>query len=310
MPTRIISMATYPCIREINRNAALNIARRGRTVEGMAWFTRHFPDARAIAVDPALVGGAAVAAVDVRDIVLAVPRIAQCSVCGSQCTEKLFDATVFTIVYAQPVRLQTWRCTNPTCTFVAPWDGREFGIINAYNVALLAFELALEYLELFCGSGASVASWSAAKVTQYMSVNDAQPDEATKLAKTWTGLRSRMPSWIATFVYLMQIDADIFDCVYLADKLDMVAGDGILLSIAASRLKTLKQPWSADPDRLAAANRVLELCLDENATKIVRLLAVIVADAHDLIPMSRLKPFVDSIHCSKTYTPLGNLTPM
>ncbi|KAJ3344994.1 hypothetical protein GGF32_008696 [Allomyces javanicus] len=209
----------------------------------------------AIAADPALADGAAVAAGVVREIVLAVPGIAWCTVCGSRCTEKSFDATVFTIAYAQPVRLQTWRCTNLTCPFVAPWDGREFGIINANNVTLLAFELALVYLELFHGSGASVASWWAAKVTQYLSVIDAQPDEAAKLANTWTGLRSRMGSWIAAFVYLMQIDADIFDCACPAGKLDMVAADGIVLSIAASRLKTLTRPWSAGESVHRASTR-------------------------------------------------------
>ncbi|KAJ3347160.1 hypothetical protein GGF32_007072, partial [Allomyces javanicus] len=332
----------------------------------MAWFVQHFSNAAALADHIA------------HDIVLAIPHTLSCAKCGSQCAEKSFDATVFTLAYTQPVRLLTWRCT--ACAFVAPWDGREFGIVNMNNVTLLAFELILEYLELFRESGASVSSWWAAKVAHYIAIFGAQLNEVVDLTKTWTGLRSRLPSWIAAFVYLMRIDAAIFDCMCPpGEKLEMVAADGIVLSIAMSRLKTLQQPWSfgesvhrasvrtdrnvdppkrgheetfvkalrvaihqrislaialdnangvvvgnddapdgnvadeqdnaLDPNRLAAANLVLAQCLAVGSSTIVQLLAVIVTDMHDLVPTSRLKPFIDSIHSGKTCTPLSNLIP-
>ncbi|KNE67143.1 hypothetical protein AMAG_12217 [Allomyces macrogynus ATCC 38327] len=246
------------------------------------------------------------------------------------------------------------------------------------NVTLLAFELILEYLELFHESGASVSSWWAAKVAHYIAILSAPPNEVADLTKTWNGLRSWLPSWIAAFVYLMRIDAAIFDCMCPPrEKLEMVTADGIILSIAMSRLKMLQQPWSGgesvhhasvrtdrnvdppkrgheetfvkalrvaihrrislaialddangvvavdnddapdgdvadeqlDRNRLAAANLVLTQCLAVDSTTIVQLLAVIVADMHDLVPSNWLKPFIDSIHSGKTCMLLSNLIP-
>ncbi|KNE60955.1 hypothetical protein AMAG_06717 [Allomyces macrogynus ATCC 38327] len=311
--------------------------RQGRSMKGMAWFVQHFSNAAALADEI------------VHGIVLAVPHTLLCAKCGSRCAKTSFDATVFTLAHVQPVRLLTWRCT--ACAFVSPWDGREFGIVNMNNVTLLAFELILEYLELFRESGASVSSWWAAKVAHYIAILSAPPNEVADLTKTWNGLRSRLPSWIAAFVYLMRIDAAIFGCMCPpGEKLEMVAANGIVLSIAMSQLKTLQQPWSGgesvhrasvradrnvdppkrgheetfvkalhvaihrrislaialdnangviaidnddapdgdvtdeqlDRNRLAAANLVLTQCLAVDSTTIVQLLAVIVADMHDL----------------------------